>query len=319
MLNTAQLSVVVPLFNEEPNVAPLVESVRSTLEGRDWELLLVDDGSTDGTAAAASAAGGGDPRVRLIRLARNYGQSTALQVGFERASGEAVVSLDGDLQNDPRDIPRLVDRLAEGYDLVAGHRADRQDAFLTRTVPSRVANAIIRWVTGTDLRDNGCSLKAYRREVLERMHLYSDMHRFVAPLAAGTAGARVAEVEVRHHPRRHGESKYGLSRTWKVLADLVTVKALRSFRERPLVLFGLLATVLVAAGLAFGAGTVAVLLDAPGPFLASSFVLPAASLLLLEVAAFLLMLGLIAEVALRGRWHRERLERPVAWEWGEGS
>lgn len=319
MSNTAQLSVVVPLFNEEPNVAPLVESVRSALEGRDWELLLVDDGSTDGTAAAASAAGGGDPRVRLIRLARNYGQSTALQVGFERASGEAVVSLDGDLQNDPRDIPRLVDHLAEGYDLVAGHRADRQDAYLTRTVPSRVANAMIRWVTGTDLRDNGCSLKAYRREVLERMHLYSDMHRFVAPLAAGTAGARVAEVEVRHHPRRHGESKYGLSRTWKVLADLVTVKALRSFRERPLVLFGLLATVLVTAGLAFGAGTVSVLLDAPGPFFTSSFVLPAASLLLLEVAAFLLMLGLIAEVALRGRWHRERLERPVAWEWGEGS
>lgn len=319
MADRTKLSVVVPLLNEEPNVAPLVESVRTALEGRDWELLLVDDGSTDGTAAVAASAAEDDPRVRLVRLARNYGQATAMQVGFERAGGDVVVSLDGDLQNDPADIPRLLDRLEEGYDLVAGHRSDRKDAFLTRTLPSRMANAMIRWVTGTSLRDNGCSLKAYRREVLERMHLYSDMHRFVAPLAAGTAGARVAEVEVRHHPRRHGESKYGLSRTWKVLADLVTVKAIRSFRERPLVLFGLLATALAGVGLAFGAGSAAVLLRDPGPFLASSFVLPAASLLCLEVAAFLLMLGLIAEVALRGRWHRQRLERPVAWEWGEGS
>lgn len=318
MADRAKLSVVVPLLNEEPNVAPLVESVRTALEGRDWELLLVDDGSTDGTADVAASAAEDDPRVRLVRLARNYGQATAMQVGFERAGGDVVVSLDGDLQNDPGDIPRLLDRLEDGYDLVAGHRSDRKDAFLTRTLPSRMANAMIRWVTGTTLRDNGCSLKAYRREVLERMHLYSDMHRFVAPLAAGTAGARVAEVEVRHHPRRHGESKYGLSRTWKVLADLVTVKAIRSFRERPLVLFGLLAAALAGVGLAFGAGSAAVLLRDPGPFLASSFVLPAASLLCLEVAAFLLMLGLIAEVALRGRWHRERLERPVAWEWGGG-
>lgn len=312
-----KLSVVVPLLNEEPNVAPLVETVRSALEGRDWELLLVDDGSTDGTADVAASASDRDSRVRLIRLARNYGQATAMQVGFERAEGDVVVSLDGDLQNDPEDIPRLVARLEEGYDVVAGYREDRKDAFLTRTLPSTVANALIRWVTGTRLRDNGCSLKAYRREVLGRMHLYSDMHRFVAPLAAGTAGARMTEVPVRHHPRRRGESKYGLSRTWKVLADLVTVKVLRTFRERPLVFFGLLAAALVGVGLAFGAGSAVVLLENPGPFLESSFVLPASSLLCLEVAAFLVMLGLIAEVALRGRWHRQRLGRPVAWEWGE--
>lgn len=314
-----KLSVVVPMFNEEPNVAPLVENVRTALRDRNWELLLVDDGSSDGTASAASAAAARDPRVRLIRLARNYGQSTAMQAGFERAAGEVVVSLDGDLQNDPRDIPRLVDRLDEGFDVVAGRRADRQDAFLTRTLPSLIANALIRRITGTDLRDNGCSLKAYRREVLDRMHLYSDMHRFVAPLAAGTAGARVTQVDVRHHPRRHGDSKYGLSRTWKVLADLMTVKTLRSFRERPLILFGLLATALVLAGAAFATGTAVVLVGGTSPILESSFVLPAATLLCLEVAVFLLMLGLIAEVVLRGRWHQRRIERPVASEWREGA
>ncbi len=317
MSSEPDVSVVVPMFDEEPNVAPLVECVRSALTDMDWELLLVDDGSTDGTAAAASAQSEADARVRLVRLARNYGQATAMQAGFDRASGDVVVSMDGDLQNDPRDIPRLVDRLDDGWDVVAGFRKHREDAFLTRTVPSRAANAMIRWVTGTSLRDNGCSLKAYRREVLERMHLYSDMHRFVAPLAAGTVGARVEEVEVRHHPRRRGESKYGLSRTWKVLADLVTVKVLRTFRERPLVLFGLIATVLAGVGLMYGMGSVVELAAAPGPFFRSSFVLPAAAMLCLEVAAFLLMLGLIAEVALRGRWHRQRLERPVAWEWGE--
>lgn len=317
MATRPDLSVVVPLFDEEPNVAPLVEGVRDALGDRDWELLLVDDGSTDGTAAAAAAAARNDDRVRPLRLARNYGQATAMQAGFERASGTIVVSLDGDLQNDPRDIPRLVERLREsGCDLVAGYRVDRQDAFLTRALPSRLANALIRRVTGTPLRDNGCTLRAYRREVVDRMHLYSGMHRFVAPLAAGTAGARVEEMPVRHHPRRHGESKYGLSRTWQVLADLVAVKALRSFRDRPLLLFGLLAAVLIGGGLVFGTASVLVLLGNPTPFLASSFVLPTAGLLCLEVAAFLVMLGLIAEVAVRGRWHRGRMLRPVASEWG---
>lgn len=300
-------------------MAPLVDAVREALDGWSWELLLVDDGSSDATAEIASSAARRDGRIRVVRLARNYGQAAAMQVGFERACGRIVVTMDGDLQNDPRDIPRLLERLDEGYDLVAGHRVDRKDAFLTRTLPSRVANALIRWITGTSLRDNGCSLKAYRREVLERMHIYSDMHRFIAPLAAGTVGARVAEVPVRHHPRRHGRSKYGLSRTWKVLADLLTVKALRSFRERPLALFGLLAVVLTGVGLVFGLASVGLLLSSPGPFLASSFVLPTVGLLCLEVAAFLVMLGLIAEVALRGRWRRRPLMPPVAREWGGGS
>lgn len=296
---------------------PLVEGVEAALEGQDWELVLVDDGSGDGTAALASRMARDRPRVRSIRLARNYGQATAMQAGFERSRGSIVVSMDGDLQNDPRDIPRLIERLEEGYDLVAGYRVERQDAFLTRTLPSRLANALIRRVTGTTLRDNGCSLKAYRREVLDRLQLYSGMHRFLAPLAAGTTGARVDEIPVRHHPRRHGRSKYGLSRTWKVLADLATVKALRSFRERPLVLFALLALMLAGAGLLVGGASAVVLAGDPRPYLASSFVLPSVSLLCLEVAAFLVMLGLIAEVAVRGRWQRHRLRQPVPVEWGE--
>lgn len=317
MSSDPYISVVVPLYDEEPNVPRLVESVQAALRDRDWELLLVDDGSEDGTAAEAFAAAEDDARVRAIRLARNYGQAVAMQVGFERAGGHVIVSLDGDLQNDPRDIPRLLDRIEQGYDLVAGRRANRKDAFFTRTLPSRVANALIRRVTGTPLRDNGCSLRAYRSELLERMHLYSGMHRFVAPLAGGMAGARVDEVDVRHHPRRHGESKYGLARTWKVLADLVTVKALRSFGEHPLLLFSVLALGLIGAGAAFGATSVSVLLAGPSPFVASSFVLPTAGLLCLEVAVFLMMLGLVAEVVIRGRWNRAPLRSPVAREWGD--
>lgn len=315
MSSDRYLSVVVPLFDEEPNVTPLVEAVRGALGDGDWELLLVDDGSSDDTGSTAKGLSEADPRVRLVRLARNYGQATAMQAGFDRARGRVVVSLDGDLQNDPRDIPRLVERLEEGYDLVAGYRVDRRDPFLTRVLPSRIANVLIRRVTGTSLRDNGCSLRAYRREVLERMHLYSGMHRFVAPLAAGTVGASVAEMPVRHHPRRAGRSKYGLSRTWQVLADLLAVKALKSFRERPLALFGLLALALGAAGVAFGGASAVGLLRGGVTSLASSFVLPTAGLLCLEVAGFLLMLGLVAEVALRSRWYRRRLAGPVVREW----
>lgn len=317
MTDDPQLSVVVPLFNEEPNVAPLVRSVQDALAGRRWELLLIDDGSTDETAVQAEEAAERDPRIRLIRLARNYGQATAMQAGFERARGQIVVTMDGDLQNDPRDIPRLLARMEEGYDVVAGRRVNRKDPFLTRTLPSLVANALIRRISGTSLADNGCSLKAYRRGVLARMHLYSDLHRFIAPLAAGTVGARVDQVDVRHHRRRRGRSKYGLSRTWKVLADLLTVMVLRSFRERPLVLFGFLASVLVVVGTASGVASVTMMVAGPGPYFDPSFVLPTVGLLCLEVAAFLLMLGLIAEVALRGRWNRQHLMAPVALEWGD--
>jgi glycosyltransferase involved in cell wall biosynthesis len=293
------LSVVAPLFDEEENVRPLVAAVRTALEARDdWEFVLVDDGSRDGTAAAIEEMAQKDKRVHLVLLARNYGQTAALQAGLDHARGEVIVTLDGDLQNDPADIPRLIAKLEEGYDVVTGYRERRKDRWLTRKVPSWVANRLIRWITGVPIRDNGCSLKAYRREVVERLHLYSDLHRFITAVAAATAGARITEVPVRHHARRRGESKYGLSRTVKVLADLLTITMIRSFRERPLVMFGLGATAAALVALLF-AGAALVSLTTFQAQKAQAFVLPGATLLWLELAGFLLMLGLIGEVALR--------------------
>ena len=203
MFQERMISVVVPLYNEEENVTLLVQAVDRALRSwARWELVLVDDGSTDRTVEIASGLVDQTPGVRLIRLARNYGQTAATQAGFTRARGDVVVTMDGDLQNDPRDIRSLVAKLDEGYDLVAGYRIRRQDKFLSRKVPSWIANRIIGWVMGVSIRDNGCSLKAYRKELLERLHLYSDMHRFIPAVAASAAGARIAEIPVRHHPRR---------------------------------------------------------------------------------------------------------------------
>jgi glycosyltransferase involved in cell wall biosynthesis len=296
---SALLSVVVPVYNEEENVGLLVEAVRSALGGEfPWELLLVDDGSADRTVAIIEELAAADPRVRLVALARNYGQTQAMQAGFDEAVGDVIVSMDGDLQNDPRDIPLLVAKLQEGYDLVAGYRLKRQDRFLTRKVPSWAANRIIRAITKVDIRDNGCSLKAYRRWTLDRMALYSDMHRFLPALAAATAGARIAEIPVRHHPRRHGQSKYGLSRILKILADLFTITLISWFREQPLRLFGLGAVGAMLLSFAFGVATALALVDAPrgAPDL---FVMPGSALLFLILAGYLLMLGLLAEMALR--------------------
>ena len=304
MASDLHLSVVVQLYNERENVGLLVGAVRAALGERRWELVLVDDGSSDHTADVAWDEASRDPRVRVVRLARNYGQTIAMQAGFDHARAEVVVSMDGDLQNDPADIPQLVMKLEEGYDLVAGYREHRQDKLITRKVPSWVANRLIRWITGVPIRDNGCSLKAYRRDLIDRVHLYSDMHRFIPAIAAATAGARIAEVAVRHHARRFGKSKYGLSRVFKVLADLITVLMIRSFRERPLALFGLGAV--GAAVLAVGFGIVVVLAQ-PGysgqkP---EAVVLGGTALVWFGLACFLLMLGLIGEVALR----KQRVER----------
>jgi len=311
---TTRISIVIPVFNEEANVRPLVGAVRDALvSAPPWELLLVDDGSRDGTAAAIAAAAADDARVRAILLARNYGQTTALQAGFDHASGDVVVTLDGDLQNDPLDIPALVAKLDEGYDLVVGYRRRREDTFLTRKVPSWVANRIIRWVTGVAVRDNGCSLKAYRRGLLVRLRLYSDMHRFIPALAAAVAGARVTEVPVRHHARRFGRSKYGLSRVLKVLTDLCAVGMLRSFRDRPLVMFASGAVVALLAAIAFGVAAV-FSYESFAPWKARALVLPGAGLLCLGLAVYLLMLGLIAEVALRRAREDEDPQLPLVVE-----
>lgn len=300
------VSVVVPVMNEEENVLPMVEAVQRALgEATPWELVFVDDGSTDGTVAAINQCGRHDGRIRLIQLARNYGQTAALQAGFDHAHGGVVVSMDGDMQNDPADIPLLLAKLDEGYDLVTGFRLKRQDALWRRKVPSWVANRIIRWTTGVPIRDNGCSLKAYRRELIERISLYSDLHRFIPAVAAATAGARIIEVGVRHHPRTHGTSKYGLSRVGKVLADLLTIKMIRSFRERPLALFGSGALVAAVLGLFF-VGAAALSITSFTANKANALVLPGVAAVLLALSYYLLMLGLIAESAVRDA----RLDHP---------
>jgi glycosyltransferase involved in cell wall biosynthesis len=312
------LSVVVPLYNEEANVRPLYEAVRSALsDGPGWELLLVDDGSADATAERARELSRGDGRVRVVRLARNFGQTAAMQAGFDQAAGRIVVSMDGDLQNDPRDIPMLVRELEKGYDLVAGDRVRRQDSLLTRKVPSWLANRLIRVITGVDIRDNGCSLKAYRRELLERIRLYSDMHRFIPAVAAGTAGARITEVPVRHHARKHGRSKYGPSRVGKVLADILAIKMIRTFKDQPLRLFGLGALGSAILGIVFfTASAVAVLGFQPDK--ARAVVLPAAGILWLGVSLYLLMLGLIGETLVRRIRRGGVPSLPIARERGLG-
>ncbi len=303
------VSIIVPLFNEQESVGPLVDAVRTALrDAPPWELVLIDDGSTDETAALAGGIADSDGRVRLIRLARNYGQTQAMQAGFDASRGEVVVSMDGDLQNDPGDILRLVEVLHQGYDLVAGFRVRRQDRLLSRKLPSWVANRLIRWVTGVPIRDNGCSLKAYRRQTLDRMHLYSDMHRFLPALSAATAGARITEVAVRHHARRFGQSKYGLSRVLKIMADLLTIATITWFRERPLALFGIGALGAIGIGAVFALGSV-VAASAPSEVVADAFVLPTAALLWIVLGCHLLLLGLVGQVFLH-RVRREAVELP---------
>lgn len=232
--DSIEVSIVVPLFNEQDNVEPLCDAIREALA--DWphtyEVILVDDGSTDGTVERILGQQENDARVRPLRMARNGGQTVAMATGFAQARGRIVVSMDGDLQNDPRDIPQLVERIGQGHDVVCGWRKDRQDAFLSRTLPSKIANRMIAWITGVPIHDNGCSLKAYRAEVIRSLNLYSDMHRFLPALSSMT-GARIDEVVVRHHPRARGESKYGIGRTFKVLADVITIKMITKFSSRP--------------------------------------------------------------------------------------
>ena len=306
------LSVVAPLYNESQNVGPLVGWILEALAeypGR-FEVILVDDGSRDDTwqhIVAASA----DPRVHGLRLGRNVGQTAAMMAGFDHARGRSVVSLDGDLQNDPRDIPALLAKLDEGYDLVCGWRQQRQDKFLLRKVPSWVANRIIRRLTGVPITDNGCSLKAYRRDLLDRISLYAEQHRFIPALSA-SVGARITEMPVRHHARRFGESKYGISRTVKVLADLFTLKMITTFRSRPLLGFGVATLPLVAAAALF---TVMWIVAATqfSPSKATALVFPGAALLIAAAAFYLGMLGLVAEVAVSSE-RESANEIPTAWE-----
>ena len=235
------LSVVVPLYNEEESVRPLYESIRSVLDNLsiDGEILFVDDGSADSTFAKAAEIADVDPQLRLVRFRRNYGQTPAMAAGIDLARGRTIVTMDGDLQNDPRDIPRFLEKIDEGFDIVVGWRHNRQDKLVSRKIPSKIANWLIAKVTGVPIKDNGCSLKAYRADVIKHVPLYSEMHRFI-PAMASIAGSRIAEIKVRHHARQFGESKYGLSRVGKVLLDLLSIKTIATFSARPLKWFAML-------------------------------------------------------------------------------
>lgn len=236
-----ELSVVIPLYNEAPSLDQLYRELTDALTawGRSYEIVLVDDGSTDETFDVAARLQAKDARVRVIRFRRNFGQTAAFAAGFAHARGRIIVTADGDLQNDPRDIPALVARLDSGYDIVCGWRRRRRDPWFTRRLPSTVANWLISVATGVRLHDYGCSLKAFRAEVVKPLRLYGEMHRFL-PAIASEMGVRIDEVVVNHRPRRHGQSKYGLGRTIRVLLDLITVKFLLSYSTRPLQMFGLI-------------------------------------------------------------------------------
>lgn len=235
------ISIVVPLYNEEESVTPLYRAVVEALETvqGDAEIIFVDDGSADGTFAVAEGLAASDPRLRVVKFRRNYGQTPAMAAGIDNALGNIVITMDGDLQNDPADIPKFLSKMAEGYDIVVGWRFDRQDKLISRKIPSRIANWLIGEVTGVPIKDNGCSLKAFRGNVIKNVPLYSEMHRFI-PAMASIAGTRVAEIKVNHRARQFGKSKYGLSRVYKVLLDLLTIKTISTFTARPLVWFAIL-------------------------------------------------------------------------------
>jgi glycosyltransferase involved in cell wall biosynthesis len=244
-----EISVVVPMRNESPNVAELYRELSEVLDafGRPYEIIAIDDGSTDDTFSRLAALQSGDPRLRVIRFRRNFGQTAAFAAGFAHARGRFIVTSDGDLQNDPRDIPGMIEMAERGPDIVAGWRKDRKDPFINRRLPSMIANAIISFSTGVKLHDYGCSLKVFRAEVVKPMKLYGEMHRFL-PAIASEMGVTIEEQVVNHRPRRHGSSNYGISRTIRVVLDLLTVKFLISYSTRPLHIFGLLGFIMGLLG-----------------------------------------------------------------------
>jgi glycosyltransferase involved in cell wall biosynthesis len=288
------LSVVVPLFNEEDSVPVLHQRISDALNraGVDFEILFVDDGSRDRTLEVAAGIAAHDARLRVVEFRANYGQTPAMAAGIDLAQGTVIATMDGDLQNDPSDIPAMLAAFDADTDMVVGWRQNRQDKFLTRKLPSWIANRLIGKVTGVPIRDNGCSLKLYRAEVIKRVPLYSEMHRFI-PAMASLVGARVKEVPVTHHARQHGASKYGLSRTYKVLLDLLSIKMIIGFSQRPLLWFGLLA-------LPFAILSIAALIAAVMPLFETGgeLALPFAGtgLLFGALAFFLVMGGAVSEL-----------------------
>jgi glycosyltransferase involved in cell wall biosynthesis len=301
------VSVVVPIYNEEESIPSLVEEIRTVLLGAgiDYELICVDDGSRDGSFELLAKMAADDPRLRVAQFRRNFGQTAAMQAGLDAARGQVVITMDADLQNDPRDIPRLLAKLDEGYDLVAGWRADRKDTFINRRLPSIIANWIISTTTKVHLHDYGCTLKAIRRDVVKEMRLYGEMHRFI-PVVASLIGARIVELPVNHRARQFGKSKYGIGRTVRVVLDLVTVLFLQKFLVRPIQIFGLWGVSSFALGFVI-CSYLALDKIVYGADIGSRPLLLLGALLVL-VGVQLLSLGLVAD--LLGRTYHEAQKKP---------
>jgi glycosyltransferase involved in cell wall biosynthesis len=302
------ISVTVPIFNEVDSIVPLYTQVSTVLVeiGVPWELILVNDGSTDGSAAVLDKLAETDMNVKVVHLRRNFGQTAAMMAGIDFARGDIIIPMDGDLQNDPADIPRLLAKLDEGYDVVSGWRKDRKDAKLTRNLPSWFANRAISFISGVHLHDYGCSLKAYHKSVIKEVKLYGEMHRFI-PIYASWQGARVAEIPVAHHPRRYGQSKYGLERTIKVILDLIVVKFLATFAQKPMYVFGGIGIISFAISFISGAWALYLkyfdgvsLVQTPLPLL---FVMTAIT------GAMCVLMGLLAE--LMTRTYHESQDKPI--------
>ena len=303
-----ELSVIIPVLDEAPNIEALCRELADTLSawGGSFEAIVIDDGSTDDTFEILSRLQASESRLRVIRLRRNFGQTAAFAAGFAHARGRLIVTADGDLQNDFRDIPRMVEKLDEGFDIVCGWRKTRKDPWLSRVLVSNLANLLISWVTGVRLQDYGCSLKVFRAEVVKSLRLYGEMHRFI-PAIASEQGVRIAEVVVNHRPRRHGQSKYGISRTIPVLLDLVTVKFLLSYSTRPLQIFGLVGLIMGGTGAAI-TGWLACIRLFGGQAIGDRPLL-LFGILLLFTGVQLVTLGLLAE--LQARTYHESQGKPT--------
>ncbi|MDX2186820.1 MAG: glycosyltransferase family 2 protein [Opitutaceae bacterium] len=306
--NTDIVTVVVPVYNEEGNITPLVRAIVKAMEdaGREFEIMLVNDGSSDGTAVEIGALAQTEPRLRALHLRSNYGQTTALVAGFHHAQGNVVVTLDGDLQNDPADIPLLLAKMDEGFDVVSGWRSDRKDDAIKRNLPSLLANRLISRATGVKLHDFGCALKAYRREVIRHMHLYGEMHRFIA-IYAVLSGGRLGEVPVRHRARQLGKSKYGLERSFKVLFDLLVVLFLQRYAQKPMYLFGGFGVLSLGCSLLAALGAVYYkflggksFIETPLPLISGTFML---------VGTLCFLMGLLAELSIRT--YHESQDKPT--------
>jgi glycosyltransferase involved in cell wall biosynthesis len=309
LVQAPELSVIIPVYNEEDSLERLYDKVVSSMAaaGKTWELILVDDGSTDGSFKVLEKLAAADPRVKVVRFVRNFGQTAGLSAGIDFASGEIIIPMDADLQNDPADIVRLLAKLDEGFDVVSGWRKDRKDEFFTRLLPSWVANKLISVITGVPLHDYGCSLKAYRRDVIKDVRLYGEMHRFV-PIYATWMGGKVAEIPVTHHAREFGKSKYGLSRTFKVLLDLMTVKFLASYATKPIHVFGFIGLGCFVASLLGFAWMVYLKFFVTPP---TSFIetpLPVLVAMFFMLGVQFILMGLLAEMMVR-TYHESQNKR----------